>query len=390
VAVIGGGIAGVAVATFLAEDGLSVRLYERDAIAAGASGRNSGVVQHPFDPVMAALYRDTLIEYRRLGEPPDASFRLGDEPAGLLYVGHDPIAADRAARDWAEAWPASLPEVLAGRELTALEPALASDLVACRLAIGYPVEPAAATEAFADLARRRGVEVRIGGGRARPALTGGRAVGVVLRGTIEPAGAVVVAAGPWTPETIDPTAAWRPIHKSWGVVAAVVVPDAPRHALEAIDISIEPGAESDPATSRDPDDAVEFSLAPAIGSSALGSTFLPEEPDPAAWVDALRRVGSRYVPAIADAGVIGLRRCARPVSRDGRPLVGRASWADGLWILAGHGPWGISTGPGSARLLARAILDPAAADRIPDVLSADRFGPPPIGPGEPLRRILGR
>src|SRR5436190_734295 len=137
-----------------------------------------------------------------------------------------------AARDWAEAWPASEPEVLAGRELAALERALAPDLVACRLAIGYPVEPAAATDAFAVLARRVGVDVRIGGGPARPALTGGRVVGVIRRGSLEPAGAVVVAAGPWTPDAIDPTGAWRPIHRSWGVVAAVIVPDAPRHALE--------------------------------------------------------------------------------------------------------------------------------------------------------------
>lgn len=381
VAVIGGGIAGVAVATFLAEEGLSVRLYERDAIAAAASGRNSGVVQQPFDPLMAALYRDTLIEYRRLGDVLNGSFLLEDEPAGLLYVGHDAAVADRAAREWAEAWPASMPEVLAGRDLTTLEPALAPDLVACRLAIGYPVEPAAATRALADLGRRRGVDVQIGGGPAKPATTGGRAVGVARRGSFEPAGVVVVAAGPWTPETIDPTGTWRPIRRSWGVVAAVVVPDAPRHGLEAIDISIEPGAQLDPELSRVQDEAVEFSLAPAVGASSLGSTFLPDEPDPAVWVDALRRVGSRYVPAIADAGVIGLRRCARPVSLDGRPLIGRTSWADGLWVLAGHGPWGISTGPGSARLLARAILDPAAADRIPDAFAVDRFGSPPHGPG---------
>ncbi|HYX11312.1 MAG TPA: FAD-binding oxidoreductase, partial [Candidatus Acidoferrum sp.] len=275
------------------------------------------------------------------------------------------------------AWPASSPEVLSGRKLTALEPALAADLVACRLAIGYPVEPASATEAFADLARRRGVDVRVGGGPARPAMVRGRAVGVVRRGVVEAAGSIVVTAGPWTPDVVDPTGAWRPIRPSWGVVAAVVVPGAPRHALEAIDISIEPGAESDPAISREPDLAVDFSLAPAIGSSALGSTFLPDEPNPEAWIDALRRVGSRYVPAIADARMIGVRHCARPVSLDGRPLVGRAPWADGLWILAGHGPWGISTGPGSARLLARAILDPADARRIPHALRVDRFASPP-------------
>jgi len=280
--------------------------------------------------------------------------------------------------------------VLAGRDLATLEPGLAPDLVACRLAIGFPVAPAAATEAFAALARARGVEVVVGGGPARPAVTGDRVIGVGRDGSVEPAGAVVVAAGPWTPDVIDPGGAWRPIRSSWGVVASIVVPDAPRHGLEAIDIDIEPPESSaDPRSdgavgAADPrDDDVSFSLAPASGSSALGSTFLPGEPDPAAWLAALRRVGSRYVPAVADAPVLGLRRCARPVSRDGRPLVGAAPWAAGLWVVAGHGPWGISTGPGSARLVADAILEhapPGVPDAIPAGLDVGRFGAPGRAP----------
>ena len=134
--------------------------------------------------------------------------------------------------------------------------------------------------------------------------------------------------------------------------------------MEAIDIDIEPGGDPDAAgeaaaadVARDAD--VSFSLVPAAGSSALGSTFLADEPDPDGWLDALRRVGARYVPGVADAPLVGLRHCARPVSRDGRPLVGPAPWCDGLWIAAGHGPWGISTGPGSARLLVDRMLDPA-------------------------------
>nr|MBA2382824.1 FAD-binding oxidoreductase [Chloroflexota bacterium] len=96
-----------------------------------------------------------------------------------------------------------------------------------------------------------------------------------------------------------------------------------------------------------------------------------------AWLDALRRVGSHYVPAIADARLLGMRRCARPVSHDGRPLIGGVLGIEGLWVAAGHGPWGISTGPGSARLLADAILGRAARDPIPAALDVGRFGPPP-------------
>src|SRR5215211_181385 len=134
VAIIGGGIVGTATATFLAEAGLTVRLYERTSIAAAASGRNSGVVQHPLDPVMAALYRSSLTEYRRLADGAgDGSIGLADEAAGLLLVGRDPRAARAIAAEWTAAHPAAMAEVVGGSDLTRLEPDLAPDLVACRL-----------------------------------------------------------------------------------------------------------------------------------------------------------------------------------------------------------------------------------------------------------------
>jgi glycine/D-amino acid oxidase-like deaminating enzyme len=374
IAVIGGGIVGTAAASFLAEAGSRVRLYERTAIAAGASGRNSGIVQHPFDPVMAGLYRRSLAEYVILAAD-DGGFALPHEPSGLLGVGRRPELAWHEAAAWSKAWPESRPEVLAGAELQRLEPALAPDLVACRLAIGYPVAPAATTHAFAASAERRGVEMVVAD--ARPAIVNGRVVGVLVGGQVEPAGMVLVAGGPWTPELIDPEGSWRPIRPIWGVVAGLALAGAPRHGLEAIDIAIEPapGATErrDPAEPSDAD--VEFSLIPAVGGSSLGSTFLATEPDPSAWLPALRRVGARYVPAVADAALIGLRHCARPVSADGRPLIGAIDGIAGLFVAAGHGPWGISTGPGSARLIADLILGRAGAGAIPASLDPARFGP---------------
>ena len=120
------------------------------------------------------------------------------------------------------------------------------------------------------------------------------------------------------------------------------------------------------------DEDVEFSLAPTAGGSSLGSTFLPEEPDPARWIESFRRVGARYVPAVAAAPLLGLRHCARPVSLDGRPLVGPVPWCHGLSVIAGHGPWGISTGPGSAELLVDDIL--GHGPTIPLALAVGRFG----------------
>jgi glycine/D-amino acid oxidase-like deaminating enzyme len=379
VAVVGGGIVGTSTAAFLAEAGLRVRLFERAEIAAGASGRNSGIVQHPFDPVLAGLYRRSLAEYRGLAEASE-TFAFPTEPSGLLYVGRDPALAERIAAEWAETWPASRPVVLAGSALRTLEPALAPDLTVCRLGIGFPVEPAAASRAFAALAASRGVSITIDA-EVEVEAREGRAHGVRTRSGLVPAGAVVVAAGPWTPGIVDASGGWQPIRRSWGVVASIALADAPRHSLESIDIDIEPDEEAAAADPVSADDAegIDFSLVPAVGSSALGSTFLPAEPDPERWVPELRRIGARYVPEVAEAPLVGLRHCARPVSRDGRPLIGPAGWCDGLWIAAGHGPWGISTGPGSARLLVERML--GSGGGIPPELAADRLGRPEAAPG---------
>ena len=62
----------------------------------------------------------------------------------------------------------------------------------------------------------------------------------------------------------------------------------------------------------------------------------------------------RFVPALAGVKPRGVRACARPVSADGRPFLGPL--LEGLSVASGHGPWGISLGPASARLVADGLL----------------------------------
>lgn len=374
VVVIGGGIVGVSCAARLAETGRRVVLLERTEIAAGASGRNSGVVQHPFDPVLVDLHLETLGLYRELagsGEPGEA-FALPAEPVGLLLVTHDPGLARRLADELATSHPGLSPTFLAPDEARALEPALGPAVSACRVAIGYPVAPAAATRAWAARATNLGVEIRVGVG-ARPWIASGRVAGVELgRGERLAAEHVVVAAGPWTPEVIDPTGSWRPISPNWGVVVGVTLADPPGHVLEEAEIDIEPGDES--VGSRESDAAVAFSLVTAAGTSSLGSTFLDDEPDASALVPSIVARGTTFVPGVASARFGAYRVCARPLSVDGRPLVGRVPGIDGLWVAAGHGPWGISTGPASGRLIAD-LIDGRIAAPLP-ALDLARFPPP--------------
>jgi D-hydroxyproline dehydrogenase subunit beta len=363
VIVIGGGIVGVAAADHIAATGRRVLLVERREIGAGASGRNSGVVQHPFDRVLVDLHLETVALYRGL-----PGLDLPTVPAGLLSVTRDADGARRLAVGLAASHPHLHPTYVSPDEMGRLEPAVAGGVAACHLAIGYPVGPATATRAYAARATGRGVEIRVGT-EATPWLEGGRVRGVTLTdGGRIPAEHVVVAAGPWTPSVVDPSRAWRPIASRWGVVVPVRLEAPPRRVLEEAEISIEPGAEDDDEAGH------AFSLVTAEGASSLGSTFLFDEPDAPSVVPSLVRRGARFVPAIADAPIGPPRVCARPQSLDGRPLVGAIPGADGLWVAAGHGPWGISTGPASGRLIADLIDGRLAGP--PDALRPGRFGSP--------------
>ena len=348
--IVGGGIVGTSAAAFLAEAGASVVLVERDAIGSAASGRNSGVIQHPFDPELASLYHDTLRLYRELGAM-QSDFRLPKRAAGLLLLSADEeqvrIAASAVGTQAAELDP----EVLTPAQLNRLEPALAADLWACRLATGHPVAPAAATSAFAARARRAGAALMVGAGDSVVILDGSRARGLRYgAGTDVRCGAVLIAAGPWTSELVP---AWHdapPISSLWGVVVSVQLRAAPRHVLEELGID-RPGSPPEEL----------FSLVSAGGSTSVGSTFLPARPNPDERAGRVVERAARFVPGVRTGAVHGVRACARPLSFDRRPLIGPVSGYEDLYVCAGHGPWGISTGPASARLVADDILGRSAA-----------------------------
>lgn len=368
VVVIGGGIVGTSAAAFLAEGGARVILVEREGLASAASGANSGIVQQPFDPILAALYRSTIELYRELSIT-STSFGLADQPAGMLFVAqHEEPAREEAARV-AAAFPGLHVELLDDVALRKLEPSLAPDLWACRIESGYPVSPGASTYAYASLAESGGVTIRMG--RAATLSRAGDAVtGVVVDGRHIDARNVLVAAGPWSSEVIDPTGAWRPIRPLWGAVVEVELANAPRHVLEQADIAASIGAAAGEHGPRDH----AFSLVSVPGVSVVGSTFLDEEPDPREWRERILQLAAQFVPGILDAPIRGVRACPRPLSADGLPLVGAVPGRANLYVCAGHGPWGISTGPGSARLVTDLMLGRAPA--IPPELAPARFGPP--------------
>ena len=406
VAVIGGGIAGCAAAALLAEEGATVRLYERAAIGAGASGRNSGILQHPMDAALVPLYEASLELYAALGH----GFEYPREPTGTLVVSEDgdALAADHAAA--AARFPDQAPAWLEGAALHAAEPAVAPDLFAYRIATGRPIPPAAATSAWAARAASFGASILVGE-TATVAYRDGRVAGVRVAGRVEPAGVVIAAAGPWTGQAIgagpptpgasgaespSPGASGAGSHEAigagspeaigagspeaigagspeaigdgwpvaavWGVVAQVRLAAPPRHPLEQAGVEALTASGSPPKI---------FSLITHEGASTVGSTFTRAEPDPHAVAPTLLERGARFVPALRGTRIEGVRACARPQSADGRPLLGPLPAVDGLHLITGHGPWGVSLGPASARLVVDGVLGRPAD--IPRELAAARF-----------------
>jgi glycine/D-amino acid oxidase-like deaminating enzyme len=357
VAIAGGGIVGTALAALLAEAGASVRLYERDGIAAAASGRNSGVLQHPLDEALTAVHERSLALYATLGH----GFAYPAEPCGVLVLSDDPEALERERAELAARFPEVRPERLDGPGLRAEEPGLADDVVAYRLHTGRPVPPAAATLAWAERARAAGAELRVGVAVEAVEVAGGRATGVRTAAGPEPAGAVALAAGPWT-AALARTVPDTVLAALWGVNVEVRLPEPPRHVLEQAGIEALIGSGGGSASI--------FSIVTADGVSAVGSTFDPDEPVPDLAAPVLLERGARFLPALAGVRTFSARACPRPQSHDSRPLLGPHGEIEGLHLATGHGAWGISLGPGSAELVAGAILGDGT--QIPPALAASR------------------
>jgi glycine/D-amino acid oxidase-like deaminating enzyme len=252
------------------------------------------VLQDPVDERLAALHAETLALHREVADLPA-------EPDGILVLGAtDPGAFPARVR----------PELV--EDASSVEPLVRPGHPAVRLHTGWAVGPATLTRAWWRRAERAGARLVVGDG---PAAAGGRA------------DAVLLATGAWT-AGVDPL---------WGVTLRARTRVPCRHVLEEAGVdALVDGA-----------DGELFSL---VGD-VLGSSFSAAEPDP----DRLAgRIAERAEAFIGPVEVTGARACPRPQAPGGLALTGRRD--DGTWVCAGHGAWGISVGPASARAVAAELL----------------------------------
>ncbi len=104
VAIIGAGIIGCSTAYFLAREGVKVTVYDPAGIASGASGRNNGLIEHPYDADSTPLFFETVELMRDL-----VGDALPAQPGGVLLLADDEPGARDLVRHYAQ-----FPELRAG------------------------------------------------------------------------------------------------------------------------------------------------------------------------------------------------------------------------------------------------------------------------------------
>ncbi|HEX2032105.1 MAG TPA: FAD-dependent oxidoreductase [Actinomycetota bacterium] len=384
VVVVGGGVVGCACAAALADRGVGVLLVERARLAAGASGRNHGLVLSPSEPALVPMARETLDVYRRTSREAEVPFTIDPEPIGYLVVARDDREAEQARGEAgaAEACGIAVRDV-DGPALRALEPALAEELTGgWLLEDGLRLDPAALTVALAVRARRSGAEVRPHLAAQALDVRDGVVHGVVTDEGRIAAGTVVVAAGPWSPGLLRPAGVRLPVvgARGWLVhlaprrpVLSRIVERAGWHLLPGED-AVEPLLARDVAEGT-PKPEVGTLLHPGTDGTVLagGSRQLPtvHEPEDHEVPREIARRAIELVPALASAEVLGAWWGIRPMSPDGRPLIGPV--AEGVSVATGHGSQGVILAGGTAALVAAQVTgEPPPFD--PEPFRPDRFG----------------
>lgn len=357
IAIIGGGIGGLATAFFLgAEENIEVTLFEREPRHnAHSSGRSAEILRTAIgDSVTEALALSTataLLDPSSVGLRPDPELvdrrglfviaGTGQEAPWVERHLRAGAARESSLEELKEAAPHFIPQ---GRRVL-------------HLASGGQIRGDRLLASLARGAVRRGVSIHRSSGDAVPRILGGRVTGVEVAGRLVPCDALVVAAGAWS----------GPIGEGLG--APLPLRTTRRHMWVTAPVSR--------TTSNAPivwDDASGFYVRPEVHADgsvawAFSATDLDErlaaanaeerraayEIDETAKAAAVTAAGERLVAAPL-ARLSGWRGF-RDLSPDDRPMIGQDPRVEGLHWCAGLGGHGMTTSLAVGKVSADAVME---------------------------------
>ncbi|MFF3323012.1 NAD(P)/FAD-dependent oxidoreductase [Streptomyces sp. NPDC002889] len=354
--VVGGGVVGAALAHRLAWAGLErVVLCEQARVAAhGATSRSGGLIR-----LHHTVHSDTELTARSLPVFEQWADVVGGDcgyrrTGFLQLVG--PRYAEALAANTAAAAAAAGPrrtEVIDPAEARRLYPGLALDGVAAAAfePDGGYADPVRAATAWADAARRQGVEIHEGV-RVHEVLTSGdRVAGVETTTGRISAPLVVLASGAWGDAPAARLGVRVPVTARRIGLAQAHLPGAGRRGA---DVSVPTCIDDTTGSYFRPEGADRlFFGVPSHPDVAIGHDVAPLTPDELS--SALAAI-ARRVPAVASAPLTGTRAGLDGYTPDKRPVIGPAG-PDGLYLALGFSGGGFKMAPAVAELAAAEILD---------------------------------
>lgn len=367
VAIVGGGVIGLAIGWRLAEAGCSVDVFEAGTAGRGASHAAAGMLAacaeaEPGEEALLDLNRASQLLWPEFARALEAASSL---PAGYREDGTIVVAltADDAAKlrhQHAYHQKLGLPvEWLNGAETRRREPHLATKLAgALWCPEDHQADNRAVSAALIAACARAGVRLHENTPVSRVVTEGSRASGVEVAGARHPADMVILAAGAWS-RTIDIAPARPlPVRPIKGQMLALQMdPAAPllSHVLWGPGIYMVPRAD---------------------GRLILGATVEEKGFDTSLTAGgqlALLTHAWRCVPTIEELPIIEQWVGFRPGSRDDAPILG-TSEVDGLIYATGHHRNGILLLPVTVKLILDLILE-GRLDPLAAPFAADRFLP---------------
>lgn len=367
VAIVGGGVIGLAIAFRLVRRGADVVVLERDRVGDGATAAAGGMLApvseadtEPDD--LVAFGRESLDRYPAfVGEVEAVSgVDCGYRASGTLWVA---LHADH--RDELDHVARGLerrglsPVALSRRELSAREPRLSPRVVG-----GFDVPEERRVDP-PRLARALRVAIERSGGSIveRCAVLGWETRG----GDVTGVRAAPSGAGPHG-ETVACDRAVLAAGAESAAVGDTGRPDPRLRPVKGHTVRVR-GAKLLDAIVRTPD---VYAVPQPGGALVLGATSeelgFDRRPSAGAAFDLLRR-GIETVPEVRDLELEGVRVGLRPATEDGRPRLGPCGPA-GAYVAVGHYRGGILMAARTADAIADAVLDDRL-DTIPATFLAD-------------------
>jgi glycine/D-amino acid oxidase-like deaminating enzyme len=365
VLIIGAGVQGASLAFHLAQRGVKATVLEKRFVAAGATGRSSGLVRMHYDTEVDSRLAWESFQYFR-----DWKERVGGE-CGFTRTGFvqivDPGQVEALKANVKMHQRIGIPSLLvSGDDVRRLAPLFRTDdieLAAYEPESGYAM-PSDTANALMTAARQRGARLVQDCAVTGIEVAGGKVTGVETAQGSFAAPIVVNAAGAWADQVnamlgLDlPLTTWR--HDTMYVVRPPGL--SPSHPT-VIDFS------------------TEMYFRPEGGLTLVGledGNPLGESPDSdtdhakAGFVErAIERICQR-LPALKDGGLHSAHGGYDGITPDQHPVLGAAG-PDGFYLDCGYSGTGFKTAPAAGLCMAELILDGVAKTVDISPLSPDRF-----------------